>query len=538
MKVKGSAQRTRTPCAPIAVTAKGLHGRAIAGKGKAAAPDRLQADPLVSLPEEFWEALQDPWGLVLKAGRVPQQWLEVRTVSIPQKEGGDRPLSVEALFWRLGISLITSQLGEWMDGWTPRNIAGAVRFRSAEPLHDRFVQDMLEKTKEGIAGVKLDMAKAFDTVRTDDANFLLTELGAPGEVIRLLEDYDLRHRKWVEHGGAVARRPICPTRGLPQGDPASPLRPTAIMASWIALLRNELGNNGGAAYLDDRLVWECGKGRAPRRQKVLELSAKWEKLYAFEDNAKRRLLFDSILVGRRALQKRFPTGKVDEEVTMLGIRYRFDGEGVMMNTTAAMEKAHRRLGRIAVVGGALQRKQGLVGQLVMPIFSWCSGRMGLSPADRKLLEKDIERAVMGKELVGRNRFLMWTVILGHRISPLFAEMVGALRVAAARQREWLEGRWTVPPFAGRVVEEVLEMMGWRRDPLQADVVQAPEGPVHLGWESEAAVEQLVIKAWQQKLLVEGARLGQDSRTFAPIIWSWSFGDLPRRLVRALPEQTE
>lgn len=95
---------------------------------------------------------------MLKIGRVPRQWLEVRTVSIPKKEGGDRPLSVEPLFWRLGISLITSQLGDWMDGWTPRNIAGAVRHRSVEPLHDRFLQDNLERSKEGIAGAKLDLA--------------------------------------------------------------------------------------------------------------------------------------------------------------------------------------------------------------------------------------------------------------------------------------------------------------------------------------------------------------------------------------------
>lgn len=262
----------------------------------------------------------------------------------------------------------------------------------------------------------------------------------------------------------MATRPICPTRGLPQGDPASPLRPTAIMASWIFLVQSELGNNGGAAYLDDRLVWECGRGRAPRLQGVSELSAKCERLYAFEDNAKKRLFFDSIPAGRRSLLKRLPNGKVDEEVTMLGTRYRFDGEGVKIDTTAAMEKAQFRLGRIVVVGGSLQQKRGMAGHLVMPVFSWCSGRMGLAPAGRKLLEKDIERAVMGEDLVGPNRFLMWTVIMGHRISPLFSEMQEALSVTAARQRKQLEGRGTVPPLTGRVIEEVLEIMSWRRDP--------------------------------------------------------------------------
>lgn len=267
----------------------------------------------------------------------------------------------------------------------------------------------------------------------------------------------------MEYGGAVASRPICPTRGLPQGDPASPLRLTVIMASWIALVQEELGANGGAVYLDDRLVWECGRGRAARLQKVFELSARWEKLYAFEDNSKERLLFDSKPAGRRALLKRLPSAKVDEEVVMLGIRYRFDDHEVKMDTTAAMERAHRRRGRIAVVGGSLQPRRGMVGQLVMPMFSWCSGRMGLDPTDRKQLEKDIERAVIGKDLVWRSRFLTWVVTMSFRISPLFAEMQGALRVATARQREWLEGRSTVAPFAGQAIDEVLGMLGCRKD---------------------------------------------------------------------------
>lgn len=194
-KVKDWANSRRSAGVSIAVTADGLRRRAMAAKGKAPAPNRLQAGPLTPLPVDSWEALQILWTTVLRLGRFPRQWLEVWTVSIPKKEGGDRPLSVEALFWRLGMALITSQLGDWMNGWTPRNIAGAVRHRSAEPLHDRFLQDIITKSKEGIAGAKMDLAKAFDMVRTDDATFLLAELGAPPEVLRLLEDSDLRHRK-------------------------------------------------------------------------------------------------------------------------------------------------------------------------------------------------------------------------------------------------------------------------------------------------------------------------------------------------------
>lgn len=92
MKVKDWAGRTRTAGATIAVTADGLRRRAMAAKGKAPAPDRLQADPLTTLPDDGWEALQVLWNAVLRQGRVPKQWLEVRTVSIPKKEGGDRPL--------------------------------------------------------------------------------------------------------------------------------------------------------------------------------------------------------------------------------------------------------------------------------------------------------------------------------------------------------------------------------------------------------------------------------------------------------------
>ena len=40
------------------------------------------------MPEEALDELAAVWNLAMDTGRIPQAWLEVRTVTIPKQDGG------------------------------------------------------------------------------------------------------------------------------------------------------------------------------------------------------------------------------------------------------------------------------------------------------------------------------------------------------------------------------------------------------------------------------------------------------------------
>eukprot|EP00969_Alexandrium_andersonii_P321157 14190716-Alexandrium_andersonii.AAC.1 len=156
--------------------------------------------------------------------------------------------------WRAGITVIVRQLSNWVQGWAPPEVVGAIEARCADDFHERFFAD-LEQAKHNalrLYGAKLDLAKAFDTVVNETSDQLLLGLGAPPLVVALLQAFDRGHRRFVESAGHVHPDPLAPMRGLPQGDPASPLRLTCVMAAWAAAMAARCPDVKRAIYLDDR----------------------------------------------------------------------------------------------------------------------------------------------------------------------------------------------------------------------------------------------------------------------------------------------
>eukprot|EP00969_Alexandrium_andersonii_P097857 4320141-Alexandrium_andersonii.AAC.1 len=93
------------------------------------------------------------------------------------------------------------------------------------------MHDLQQATEQAtpLAGVCLDLAKAFDTVSPRQALEVFRRLGAPPGLVNLLQQFYDAHCKWVEWQGSVAGEPIRPTRGLLQGDPAAPVLLVALM---------------------------------------------------------------------------------------------------------------------------------------------------------------------------------------------------------------------------------------------------------------------------------------------------------------------
>eukprot|EP00969_Alexandrium_andersonii_P115442 5104934-Alexandrium_andersonii.AAC.1 len=98
--------------------------------GKAAGLDSWTADHWAALGVGFYRELARLWSTVLQVGRVPQQWQEVRICGIPKEDGGERPLGIAGLAWRLCMPEAMQQLLPWLGAWAGEELAGGLPGRS------------------------------------------------------------------------------------------------------------------------------------------------------------------------------------------------------------------------------------------------------------------------------------------------------------------------------------------------------------------------------------------------------------------------
>ena len=143
-----------------------------------------------------------------------------KVVSIPKKTLFDsRPISIHSVLLRLWHSSLLRICphppeGQWCGKINTAVTHATASFFAAEPAH--------------IA--ETDLSKAFDHLWPAVATSALKYLGAPSTVVGTV------HHAW--HGPRVCTvagdmaGPICPIRGIPQGDPISPLALGASLGPW------------------------------------------------------------------------------------------------------------------------------------------------------------------------------------------------------------------------------------------------------------------------------------------------------------------
>ena len=124
--------------------------------GKAMGVDEWKADYWLLLPIGFWNCLAYLWHACLRTGNLPL-WNKIRTVLINKEEGGQRPISIAVLAWRVGMTVIMKRATPWVDQWAPEELIGGLAERRSETIHEAIV--------EGIASAlsrRLPCKPAFD----------------------------------------------------------------------------------------------------------------------------------------------------------------------------------------------------------------------------------------------------------------------------------------------------------------------------------------------------------------------------------------
>ena len=134
-------------------------------RGKAPGIDGWTADHWLRMPSHFFDVFVDLWNRALAVGKIPSQWKAIRTVMIPKSDGGQRPLSIAPLAWRIGTSSIIKSLGRWIDRWAPKELVGGLPGRSADLIHQE-VSHGIRSSMNGdpLVLVKQDLKKAFDSI--------------------------------------------------------------------------------------------------------------------------------------------------------------------------------------------------------------------------------------------------------------------------------------------------------------------------------------------------------------------------------------
>lgn len=84
--------------------------------GTAPGPDGWVAEAWLELPAQYWELLARLRQVVYDSQRIPRTWSDIRTVGIPKAdgEGGLRPLSSEALAWRVDTFVVLHMIADWV----------------------------------------------------------------------------------------------------------------------------------------------------------------------------------------------------------------------------------------------------------------------------------------------------------------------------------------------------------------------------------------------------------------------------------------
>lgn len=500
--------------ASLQPTAEDLERSARRLRGKARGMDGW-GDELLALPRSFWELVAQLWGHCVCFGEVPAQWRAIKAVLIPKPEGGRRPISVASAVWRVVAGAVAKKLRAWTQEWIAPGQCGAVPGRHAGNVHDQLHSSLRSAALDGkpLVGVKADLAKAFDSICTQQALAVAVHFGFPRSLAQVIKSFYDGQRRYLTYEGEFARTGgTRATRGLLQGCPLSPLLLNLVTALWCRAVARVHNGVITTVYLDDRTLWSTAPSAvedlvastaAGRRVDAhFGLSLHPDKTHAFGTTPGARQQLKHV-EGR--------LGTVVDRFRLLGVHYYFGKPcgGQHADLTA---KIRTRCNRIGMAARLPSERRRLLRELVMTMMEWAGPWQCYRRSDIKTWTSLIERAVWGGRTVsGRSPFLFWNVLARPCLHPDYAIALSALRYEWQRtQCPTLEAARSQPPpnFAAAAVElgiAVCEGGGWRT--RQGDFL-----PGRTSWE---AVRRSTERHWREQQWkadpkTAGARLG--SRT--------------------------
>lgn len=269
----------RQDCPPLpSIGRKEIRRRAARISAKATGLDGVSARMLSQLPDHAIDRLIDMLHQFEEEGSWPEELLQWKLVFLPKVAmrgkiplGNQlRPISIGPVIYRVWSAVRLQHVRGFLSQFLLPNQAGF----QGPGVQDLLLSFELEYTAPQFPmAAALDFSKAFDSTDHVICTNLLSTLGTPPQIVRLLEAQWGNHVKWITAGGAVSHRQLRKTQGLPQGDSWSPVCMSLVLSIAAHHVARCVPRCQQLLYIDDRTVL------APDRNSLMTALEAWESLY-------------------------------------------------------------------------------------------------------------------------------------------------------------------------------------------------------------------------------------------------------------------
>ena len=198
-----------------------------------------------------------------------------KVVGIPKKSPTEsRPLSIASILTRTWHRALLSVCpapppGQWCGRKAMSVVHATANFFAAEPDHV----------------AETDLTKAFDHLWPQVACKALLRLGVPRPIVATLK-HAWSGPRICTVGGDFAV-PILPSRGVPQGDPISPLALAACIGPWSQAVENISPMLRTWAYMDDRTIAVLKGGNRSLLNAAIQLTQSFDQKVGFQINSEK-----------------------------------------------------------------------------------------------------------------------------------------------------------------------------------------------------------------------------------------------------------
>jgi hypothetical protein len=470
--------------------------------GKAMGLDGWAAADLLRLPPDFWERLASTWNRFLHGERLPALLAQIRTVGLDKPEGGQRPISLAAVAWRICNTALIGKLADWVEQWAPPELTGGLRGRSSEEVHASLLHRLqtAHRLGETFSSIKEDIQKAFDSIWIDVVEHIVRRFGMPEGLSSYVRCFYELQERWMEAAGATATQPISPERSILQGCPLSCIWMAAVMTIWVVALR-EIPQIECKVYVDDRIVSTTDEEPLGPLTAASERSDEVDSALGLTKHPGKKRAASTTARGRKQLAPlKDRVGKAEAKMEVLGILYAYGRQQVQAFKPVKLAEARRRLRRTGKVSRSPWLKRSLIRQLVLPMITWQGAWARPKVSTLNRLRCGVERAVLGGMTESRSRFILWTAdpALGPGLDPAYQYDLAALRFEVWRARRRLahptEPGLTDPPPR---MMTVAQQWGWLHE--GGSIWRTPEGEIDFGWDGWKTLTSAAERGWQRLL---------------------------------------
>lgn len=439
---------------------------------------------LSQLQLSFWKAFSALWKVINDLGNVPKLWKHIRVVLIPKPEGGERPISVSEVMWRIGAGHIAASISDWYLQWLNPNLKGGLKGRGIQDVHE-WMKECVDNSNPHLrpaAGAKIDLSKAFDRVKVQQALMVLEAAGADPKLLRLINSFYTEQMRWFEVKGFVHNDPVQVACSILQGCPLSALLMACPMTVWAEHVLQAAPNIKLGIYLDDRGL--CSNSTDPVEDLDLAIStgSLIDDAFGFVQNKGKGAVWATTKHLRDEVKRlSMAVGPLELIFKLLGIQYITTGQSRSQFPKEKVAIAVSRANRIRIAVHTKHSRANHTSSLVTSGFAWAG--MWAVPNQQQIntLNSAIEKALATHIRPARSRALMWSNLDLH-LFPEQAANLAALRVQL--ERILRHGPRVKAPNHGRWLA-VIKQWNWKH--THDNCYSTPYGNLDLAWDVRSTI---------------------------------------------------